>query len=84
MPFEDRADEQMTRANLSGFLEQLADSYIEQPEKWENNSIEDFLRAWSAWLTDMDGYFKNRGEEVPTEPSWQLIAQMLLAARIYE
>lgn len=84
MPLEDRAEEQMTREDLSDFLAKLADSYFYEPAQWDNNSIEDFLRAWSAWLIDMDGYFKKRGEEVPTEPSWQLIAQMLLAARTYE
>jgi hypothetical protein len=32
----------------------------------------------------MDGYFKNRGEKVPDTPTWQTLAQMLLAARMYE
>ena len=74
----------MTRAELAGFIDQLADSFVEQPEVWENDTLERFLRAWSAWLGDMDGFFLNRGEDVPAEPSWQLIAQMLLAARVYE
>lgn len=84
MSFEARAEQPMARGELAGFLIQLADSLVEEPEVWENDSLATFLRAWSAWLSDMDGYFVNRGEPVPEEPSWQLIAQMLLAARVYE
>lgn len=84
MSFETRAEQPMSRGELAGFLIQLADSLVEEPELWENDSLETFFRAWSAWLGDMDGYFVNRGEPVPVEPSWQLTAQMLLAARVYE
>jgi len=74
----------MTRSELVAFLDRLADSGLEEPELWENDNLIDFLRGLSAWLNDMDGYFLNRGEDVPAQPTWQLIAQMLLAARIYE
>lgn len=84
MSLESRASGPLTRAELVAFLSQLADSFVEEPERWQNNNLEDFLRAWSAWLEDMDGYFLNRSEPVPEEPSWRLIAQMLLAARVYE
>ncbi|WP_442857041.1 DUF7660 family protein [Arthrobacter sp. YN] len=56
----------------------------QDPEGWENADLESFLEAMSAWTRDMDGYFMNRGEPVPDVPSWQLFAQMLLAAKIYE
>jgi hypothetical protein len=69
---------------LSVFINDLADSLLAAPEDWANLDLERFLRAWSAWLADSDGYFLNRGEEPPQDPSWTLIAQMLLAARVYE
>jgi hypothetical protein len=81
---EARAEKLHTRAELAAFLENLADSVVEEPEVWENDTLERFLRAWSAWIADMDGYFVQRGLSVPGEPSWRLIAQMLLAARVYE
>lgn len=84
MSFEPQASGATSRAELSAFIDQLADSYLESPERWENDTIDSFLRAWSAWLNDMDGYFLNQGQDVPESPSWQLIAQMLLAARVYE
>jgi hypothetical protein len=74
----------MTRADLAGFIDRLADSLVEEPGDWENDSLEDFLRAWSAWLSDMDGYFINNGWAVPESPTWELIADMLLGAKVYE
>jgi len=84
MGIVDRAQGVMSREDLVNFIEQFSNTVREEPVSWENDSLEGFLKAWSAWLRDMDGYFINRGEGVPAEPSWQLIAQMLLAARTYE
>lgn len=79
-----RAMTTMDKRALSGFIDNLADSLLEAPEDWANVDLEGFLRAWSAWLADSDDYFLSRGEEPPRDPSWALIAQMLLAARVYE
>ena len=70
-----------TREDLALFLASLARSTKDAPERWENNTLGSFLDALAAWTEDMDGYFTNRGEEVPEQPSWALIGQMLLAAR---
>jgi hypothetical protein len=74
----------VSRSDLARFIDQLADSLVVEPDTWENGSLESFLRAWSAWLSDMDGYFINRGQAIPESPSWKLIAEMLLASRVYE
>lgn len=77
-------EEIRSRDDFVLFLERLADSFQRDDFHWENSTIEGFLRAWAAWASDMDGYFMNRGEPVPSAPSWELVAQMLLAARVYE
>ena len=74
----------LSRQDLADFIDQFRDSLRRDPESWENNDLDSFLEALSAWTRDMDGYFTNRGEPVPDVPSWRLIAQMLLAARVYE
>ncbi|MFB9960664.1 DUF7660 family protein [Agromyces bracchium] len=84
MDLDSQALNMSSRADLVEFLGGLADSFATHPERWQNANLPDFLNAWAAWLEDMDGYFQNRGESVPTSASWQLIAQMLLAARVYE
>ncbi len=73
-----------SRGDLITFVDRLRVDLVQRPERWENHSLADFLEAMAAWMGDMDGYFENRGERVPDEPTWQLLAMILAAARIYE
>ncbi|MFD9436718.1 hypothetical protein [Streptomyces sp. NPDC060002] len=69
------------------FAEFLSDALIdlrEHPEDWENSTLENFLEAWGAWVGDMPGWCANRGEAIPEQPDWHLLAGMVMAARIYE
>ncbi|MDX3004420.1 hypothetical protein PWY87_22215 [Kribbella solani] len=81
---EDNISPQLDRAGFQAFLVELADSFEENPDAWENGTLESYLRAWSAWLGDADGYFERKCEAFPQNPSWRMLAQMLLAARVYE
>ncbi len=57
----------------------------EDSSKWENVSTSDFLEALGAWLEDADGFYKNFQLDTSSEkPSWQLFADALQAATIYE
>lgn len=42
------------------------------------------LEALAAWAEDMDGYYLGKGEEMPQQPTWQTLADMLRAATMYE
>jgi hypothetical protein len=70
--------------DLAAFISDLRTALLHDPERWENGDLGTFLEALAAWTADMDGHFGNRREEVPAEPSWSLVAKMLLAARSYE
>jgi hypothetical protein len=52
--------------------------------EWENPDLERFLEALQGFLTDLDGYYANRGQEAPAHPSWGLFATALIAATGYE
>ncbi len=57
----------------------------EDSSKWKNVSTPDFLEALGAWLESADGFYKNfKLETSAEEPSWQLFADALQAATIYE
>ncbi|MCE2570911.1 DUF7660 family protein [Motilimonas eburnea] len=57
----------------------------EDAGKWENVSTSDFLGALAAWLESADCFYKNFNRETSSEkPSWQLFADALQAATIYE
>ncbi len=62
----------------------LAEALRQRPEAWENADLGPFLEAMSAWIEDMDGYYRNRGEAVPNRPDWSTLAEILAAARVYE
>ncbi|MFJ3099551.1 DUF7660 family protein [Streptomyces hydrogenans] len=73
-----------TREDLAEFLRLAVDDLKGNPQAWENDSLESFLAAWSAWTLDCPGWFAAHGEPVPDAPDWKLIGQMVLAARVYE
>jgi len=73
-----------TRQDLAAFALELREDLIQNEARWENPTLERFLEAFAAWCTDMPGYFSNRGEQEPPQPSWNLVANMLMAASEYE
>ena len=72
------------RDDFIAFVYALSDDYKENPDKWENTTLEFYLEALARWVTDMGGYFRNIGEPVPEQPDWNLLAQILFVARSYE
>ena len=42
------------------------------------------LEAASGWVGDLAGWHLNRGEKMPDEPTWSLMAWILYAALVYE
>lgn len=73
-----------SRDDLAAFISELQADLIAKPDKWENSSLEKFLEALAAWCSDMDGYLQNHGDQAPAQPSWRLLGEMLLAAKMYE
>jgi hypothetical protein len=69
---------------LSEFIAALADDCAADPEAWENVTLHQYLLALTGWLEASDGYYRNFGLPVPQTPSWKTIAEMLIAARVYE
>lgn len=73
-----------SRHDLARFVEQLRQDLEDNPDQWENCSLDSYLEAMAAWLHDMDGYYRNQGLAIPSAPSWRTIAQILLASKSYE
>jgi hypothetical protein len=84
MALDDMVDGIETRDDLAAFVAVLRRDLVERPDGWENASLDRFLEAAAAWLDDADGFFLNRGEPVPTAPTWRFLGQLLLAAKHYE
>jgi hypothetical protein len=73
-----------SREDFVAFVRALAAHLQKNPDLWANRDLPAFLDAMAAWVEDMDGYYRNRGESVPDQPRWQTVGQILLAARVYE
>jgi hypothetical protein len=85
---ESSLDEQVetvrSREALAGFVRDLVNDLRTRPGEWENDRLDTYLEAVAAWIEDLEGYYRNRGEAAPQEPSWKLLGEILLAAKYYE
>lgn len=73
-----------TRQEFLTFLELLREDFREHSSEWENPTLPRYLEALQAWTADMDGYYRNMGQPIPENVSWQVFADILRAARVYE
>ena len=71
-----------TKEQLLELIQQLSE---ENTDGWENVSTQAFLEALGSWLGSAERLYKNLNLDIdPNKPSWQLFADALQAAIIYE
>ncbi|MFE0699891.1 hypothetical protein [Streptomyces sp. NPDC058872] len=80
----DPFNEVMTRESLVAMIQGLCDDFRRRGEEWENRTVEDYLDALAAWITDSPGSYRNLGEEMPSGGDWTFFARALSAAVVYE
>ena len=74
-----------TRDELIDHIVRLLDEHDAVGDQWGNKDLYSFLQAMAAWLNDCEGYYRNSGQPVDArQPSWQLFADALSAASVYE
>jgi hypothetical protein len=73
-----------SREDFVAFVRALSNDLRDNRASWENASLERYLEALGAWVADMDGYYINQGKPAPKLPDWKVVADMLMAARLYE
>jgi hypothetical protein len=84
MDLSESVEDVQSRHEFVAFVRALLRDLQQHPDTWENADLERFIEALAAWVEDMDGYYQNLGRPVPEQPSWKLLSEILLAARIYE
>ena len=73
------------RKSFVTFLDLLRKDFSENPEEWENKSLEDFLDALSSYAEDIQGYYDNMKMNIDVDqPNWKTFAHIIMGARIYE
>lgn len=73
-----------SRAELELFLHDLALEIQADPEAIPNNTVASYVEGASGWVGDMHGWFKNEGREMPSSPTWAMIAMIFRSATVYE
>jgi len=73
-----------TREDLASFVQALSDDVRAHPTWWENTALDSYLDALVSVTESLDQRFKNHGETLPEQPTWRLVGDLLLTARIYE
>jgi len=68
---------------LIGLLEGLASEARIRGSEWENPTIDRYLEALAAWLTDHEGFYQNWDRPIPDDP-WIIMADAVRAATMYE
>lgn len=73
------------RQTFANFIEQLHHDFQTNPDDWTNKDLGDFLEAMSRYTEDIDGYYKNTDQNINADnPSWQVFADILMGAKVYE
>lgn len=67
----------MNREDLLMEIDQWAHSIINEPESWENCTLERYMDAMYRWLHDV-------GDRFDDMPKWDFVALLLGAAKEYE
>lgn len=73
-----------TKNDFIEFARALAIDLAANRDTWENPTLESYLEAIARWVEDSDGFYRNQGRAVPIDPSWQNLAEILIAAKMYE
>ena len=80
----ERVEQIHSHADFVAFSNAFLKDLKEKPEGWENRDLAGFLEALAAWVQDMNGYYQAKGGTIPLQPSWKMLGQILLAAKVYE
>lgn len=73
------------RQTFIEFLDLLRKDYLNNPDRWENKTLPEFLEALGAYAEDIQGYYDNMKQDINADqPNWQTFADIFKGATIYE
>ncbi|MET7253155.1 DUF7660 family protein [Dyadobacter fermentans] len=74
-----------SRQAFSQFIELLRQDLAQNPQNWENKTLDDFLAAESSYTEDIQGYYDNTSAGANADlADWQIFADIFKGATIYE
>jgi hypothetical protein len=73
----DLLDQVHDHRDLARVVEAMRADLVDHPHEWENHTLERYLDALAAIIDSVDSLLANRGDNLPEQPSWALIAELL-------
>jgi len=74
-----------SRDDFLKFMRFYVEDFQVNKDEWENTDLASYLFGLNGFVGSMDGYYKNKGEQVDVDhPSWKMLAEVLLAACVFE
>ncbi len=73
------------RLSFIKFLVSLHQDFINNGQEWENKTLDGFLEALTRYTADIQGYYDNTNQNINADKaSWQVFADIIQGAKIYE
>jgi len=72
-----------TREDFVAFVEAFRKDLVQDPEAWHNTDLPSFLEALAAWVADTNDDYFNQKKPTPENVSWNIFADILMAASVY-
>lgn len=73
-----------SREDVVDVIHAMVNDLRKHRDDWGNTTLESFLDALATSIEDLDQGYADRGEVVPDQPSWKLVAELLVTASAYE
>jgi hypothetical protein len=73
-----------TKEDFLRFLNLFIKDLSNNKQLWENDNLEDYLEGMESWIENMDGYYQNMALPIPKNIDWNVFANILFAAKMYE
>jgi hypothetical protein len=73
------------RKSFVEFITLLHKDLLNNPAKWENKNLADFLDALGRYASDIEAYYYNNGINIDADKAqWQVFADIFKGATVYE
>lgn len=76
--------EVVTLGDVQRVVHEMRADLLAHPGEWENPTLDRYLDAFAATLDALESLHVNRGEQLPDQPTWRLVAELLVKASGYE
>jgi hypothetical protein len=73
-----------TKEEFIIFVNELSQNYYDDPSSWGNINLGEYLEALASWAQNLDIFYQNFGLKIPEKIDWELMSDMLAAAKVYE